>query len=78
MHILNVSTLSRQTDASKTVEELDRPISALSMHLQKPLRIAKEITLINLAPCPYFSTIRICSVDLNVCSRLGEIPLMTL
>ena len=85
------------------MEGIDRPINALFMHLQKPLRITKgnnspqivkvliavilsiinflnqtPLCIIKLAPSPYFSTISICSVDMNMYARLDEIPLMTL
>ena len=56
------------------MEGVDRPIKALSMHVQKPLRITKGNNFIKLAPSPYFSTISICSVDMNMYARLDEIP----
>ena len=57
---------------------VDRPIKALSLHIQKPLRITKEITLIELAPSPYFFVISICPVNMNVYARFDEILSMTL
>ena len=37
-----------------------------------------EITLIEMAPSPYFFIISICPVDMNVYARFDEIPSMTL
>ena len=40
--------------------------------------LKREITLIELAPSPYFFIISICLVDMNVFAKFYEIPLMTL
>ena len=49
------------------------------MHLQKPFRIiTKGNNSHQLVPSPYFSSISICSVDINVNAKLDKIPLMTL
>ena len=61
MYMFNVSTLYWIV-SSKTLVEFDRPIKALSMHIQKSLRITKEkSTLIELA-----YIISIVHVDMNV------------
>ena len=63
---------------SKAVVGVDRPMKALSLHLQKPLKSQREITLIELAFSPYFFAISICPVNINVCARFDEILSMTL
>ena len=68
-----------QIAPSKAVVGVDWPIKALSLHIQKPLRITfREITLIELAPSPYFFAISICPVNMNVYARFDEILSMTL
>ena len=48
------------------------------MHIHKPLRITKIITLIEMAPIPYIFIISIGHVDMNKYARFDEIPSMTL
>ena len=55
---------------------VDRPIKALSMHIQKPLRITKENNSHRISP--YFFAVRICHVNMNACARFDEILSMTL
>ena len=57
------------------MEEVDRPIKALFMHRQRPLR---AIHIVELAPNPYIFIICKCLVDVNVFARFDEIPSMTL
>ena len=56
--------------------EVDQPIRALSMHIQKPLRITKGNNSHRMSP--YFFAISICHVNVNVCARFDEILSMTL
>ena len=63
-----------QIAPSKAVVEVDRSIKALSMHIQKPLRITKGNNSHRISP--YFFAINICHV--NVCARFDEILSMTL
>ena len=65
-----------QIAPSKAVVGVDRPIKALSMHIQKPLKSQREIPLIELALT--FFAISICHVNINVCARFDEILSMTL
>ena len=65
-----------QIATSKAVVGVDRPIKALSMHIQKPLRITKGNNSHRISP--YFFAISICHVKMNVCARSGEILSMTL
>ena len=67
-----------QIAQSKAVVGVDRPIKAHSLHIHKPSRIKREITLIELAPSPYFFAISICPVNMNVYARFDEILSMTL
>ena len=53
------------------MERLNRPIKALSMHIQKPLGV---ITLKEMAPSPYIMIVSICHVNMNIFARLDEIP----
>ena len=81
MHMFNVSTFyivytKYQIAPSKAVVEVDRPIKALSMHIQKSLRITKENN--SHRTSPYFFAICICHVNMNVCARYDEILSMTL
>ena len=52
------------------------------MHYQSisinPIELQREITLIELAPSPYFFIKSICLVDMNMFARFDEIPAMTL
>ena len=50
---------------------VDRPIKALSMHIQKPLRVTKGNNSHRISP--YFFAISICHVNMNVCARLDSI-----
>ena len=65
-----------QIAPSKAVVEVDRPIKALSMHIQKPLRITKGNNSHRISP--YFFAISIYHVNMNVCARFDEILSMTL
>ena len=67
-----------QIAPSKAVVGVDLPIKALSLHIQKPLRITKWKQLLELAPSPYFFAISICPVNMNVYARFDEILSMTL
>ena len=62
---------------SKAVVGVDRPIKRLSLHIQKPLKSQREITLIELAPSPYIFAVSICPVNKNVYARFDEILSMT-
>ena len=61
---------------TKAVVEVDRPIKALSMHIQKPLRITKGNNSHRISP--YFFAISICHENMDVCARFDEILSMTL
>ena len=65
-----------QNGPSKAVVEVDRPIKALSMHIQKSLRITKGNNSHRISP--YFFAISICHVNVNVCARFDKILSMTL
>ena len=65
-----------QIAPSKAVVGVDRPIKALSMHIQKPLRITKGNNSHRISP--YFFAVSICHVNMNVCARFDEILSMTL
>ena len=58
MHMLNMSTLCRYSvgiNSLKSVVRVDRPMKALYMHIQTPLKIMfREIALIKLTPSPCF------------------------
>ena len=65
-----------QIAPSKAVVEVDRPIKALSMHIQKPLRITKGNNSNRISP--NFFAISICHVNKNVWARFDEILSMIL
>ena len=65
-----------QIAPSKAVVGVDRPIKALSMNIQKPLRITKGNNSQRISP--YFFAISIYYVNMNVCARFDEILSMTL
>ena len=65
-----------QIAPSKAVVGVDRPIKALSMHKQKPLRITKGNNSHRISP--YFFAISICHVNMNECARFDKILSMTL
>ena len=65
-----------QIAPSKAVVGVDRPIKALSMHIQKPLRITKGNNSHRISP--YFFAVSICHVNMNVCARFDEILSMPL
>ena len=65
-----------QIAPSKAVVGVDWPIKALSMHIQKPLRITKGINSYRISPS--FFAISICHVNMNVCARFDEILSMNL
>ena len=60
-----------QIAPSKAVVGVDRSIKALSMHIQKPLRITKGNNSHRISP--YFFAVIICHVNMNVCARFEEI-----
>ena len=64
-----------QIASSKAVVGVDRPIKALSMHIQKPLRITKGNNSHRITP---FFAYNICNVNMNVCARFDEILSTTL
>ena len=79
--MFNVSSLSRQSIKllhKKLWKELTGPSVHCFCIYKSHKESQREITLIKLAPSPYFSTINICHVDMNVHARPDEIPLMTL
>ena len=70
---------------SKAVVGVDRPVYALSSHtckhkpyIKSHLELQREITLIELAPSPYFLIKSICLVDMNMFARCDEIPALSL
>ena len=65
-----------QIAPSKAVVGVDRPIKALSMHIQKPSSITKGNNSHRISP--YFFAVRICHVNMNVYARFDEILSMTL
>ena len=67
-----------QITPSKAVIGVDRPIKALSLHIQKHKESQREITLIELAPSPYYFAIGICPVNMNKYARFDGILSMTL
>ena len=58
--------------------QADWPIKALSMHIQKPLRITKGNDSQRIGPSPYIFAISIRSVNMNVHARFDETLSMTL
>ena len=67
-----------QIAQSKAVVGVDRQIKALSMHIQKPLRITKGNNSHRISPSPSFFAISTCHINMNVCVRFDEILSMTL
>ena len=68
-----------QIAPSKAVVGVGRRIKALSMHIQKPLRIIKGNNSHRIiAPSPSVFAIRTCHINMNVCVRFDEILSMTL
>ena len=68
-----------QTAPSKAVVGVDWHIKALSMHIQKPLRITKGNNSNRIkAPSPSVFAISTCHINMNVCVRFDEILSMTL
>ena len=67
-----------QIAPSKAVVEVDRPIKALSLHIQKPLRITKGNNSHRIGPSPHFFAISIFPVNMNVYARFNEVLSMTL
>ena len=65
-----------QIAPSKAVVGVDWPIKALSLDIQKQLRITKGYNSHRISP--YFFAISICHVNMNVCARFDEILSMTL
>ena len=61
---------------SKAAVGVDRPVKALSMHIQKPLRITKGNNSHRISP--YFFAVSICHVNMNVCARFDKKNSMTL
>ena len=48
------------------------------MHIPKPLKLQREITIIELASSPYSFIMNICQINMNVFARFDEIHSMTL
>ena len=67
-----------QIAPSKAVVEVDRPIKALSLHIQKPLRITKGNNSHRIGPSPYFFAVSICPLIMNVYARFDKILSMIL
>ena len=65
-----------QIALSKAVVGVDRPIKALSMHIQKPLSITNGNNSHRISP--YFFATSFCHVNMNVCARFEEILSMIL
>ena len=68
---------------SKAVVGVDRPCMAYNSISIKPyikshLELQREITLIELAPSPYFFVLSICHVYMNMFAMFDENPAMTL
>ena len=67
-----------QIAPSKDVVRVDRSIKALSLHIQKPLRITMGNNSHRSGPSPYFFALGIYPVNMNVHARYNEILSMTL
>ena len=67
-----------QIAPSKAVVGVDRPIKALSLHIQKPLRIAKGNNSHRIGHQPLLFAISTCPVNMNVYARFDDILSMTL
>ena len=67
-----------QIAPSKAVVGGDRHIKALSLHIQKPLRITKRNNSHRNGPLPLLFAISICPVNMNVYAWFDEILSMTL
>ena len=51
---------------------------SIKHYIKSHLELQREITLIELAPSPYFFVLRICLAYMNMFARLDENPAMTL
>ena len=51
---------------------------SINPYMKSHLELQREITLIELAPSPYFFVESICLVYMNMFARLDENPAMTL
>ena len=86
MYMFNVSTLYRKSIKlfhQKLWQELIGPCMAYNSISIKPyikshLELQREITLIELAPTPYFFVRSICLAYMNMFARFDENPAMTL
>ena len=86
MHMFNVLTLYRKSIKlfhQKLWKELMGPCMAYNSIRIKPyikshLELQREITLIELAPSPYFFVLKICLAYMNMFARFNENPAMTL
>ena len=86
MHMFNVSTLYRKSIKlfhQKLWYELIGPYMAYNSistkhYIKSHLELQREITLIELAPSPYFFVSSICLAYMNMFARFDENPAMTL
>ena len=51
---------------------------SINPYIKSHLELQREITLIELAPSPYFFVLSICLVYLNMFAKFDDIPAMTL
>ena len=51
---------------------------SIKHYIKSHLELQREITLIELAPSPYFFVLSICLAYMNMFARFDEIPAMTL
>ena len=51
---------------------------SIKPYIKSHLELQREITLIELAPCPYFLVLSICLVYMNMFAKFDEIPAMSL
>ena len=51
---------------------------SIKPYLKSHLELQREITLIELAPCPYFFVLSICLAYMKMFARFDENPVMTL
>ena len=51
---------------------------SIKHYIKSHLELQREITLIELAPCPYFFFLSICLAYMNMFARFDENPAMTL
>ena len=51
---------------------------SIKPYIKSHLELQREITLIELAPCPYFFVLSICLAYMNMFARFDENPAITL